>query len=86
MAARHKLTAEKKEVIADLIEMYGIKSTVDLQGALKDLLGGTIQEMLSAEHIPEYFVQFRCAHNLVAGEKVQHIRRVLEVIQRLGIL
>lgn len=44
-----KLTPEKKNVIADLIEMYDIKTTADLQNALKDLLGGTIQEMLEAE-------------------------------------
>jgi len=49
MAAKNKLTPEKKEVIADLIEMYNIRTTQDLQEALKDLLGGTIQEMLEAE-------------------------------------
>ena len=49
MTVRHKLTPEKKEVIADLIEMYGIQTTADLQDALKDLLGGTIQEMLESE-------------------------------------
>lgn len=49
MAVRHKLTPEKKEVIADLIQMYGIQTTADLQAALKDLLGGTIQEMLETE-------------------------------------
>lgn len=46
---RRKLTAEKKNVIASLIEAYDIKTTGDLQDALKDLLGGTIQEMLEAE-------------------------------------
>ena len=49
MAERHKLSPEKKEVIADLIQMYGIQTTADLQDALKDLLGGTIQEMLETE-------------------------------------
>lgn len=44
-----KLTPEKKNVIAELIEMYDIKTTKDLQNALKDLLGGTIQEMLELE-------------------------------------
>jgi len=44
-----KLSQEKKNVIADLIEMYNIKTTADLQNALKDLMGGTIQEMLEAE-------------------------------------
>jgi len=44
-----KLTAEKKEIIGNLIETYDIKTTKDIQEALKDLLGGTIQEMLESE-------------------------------------
>jgi len=44
-----KLTAEKKEIIGNLIEAYDIKTTKDIQEALKDLLGGTIQEMLESE-------------------------------------
>ena len=31
------------------METYDIKTTRDIQEALKDLLGGTIQEMLEAE-------------------------------------
>ena len=45
-----KLTEEKRNIIANLLETYEIKSTGDIQEALKDLLGGTIQEMLEAEH------------------------------------
>jgi len=48
MPAR-KLTPEKKDVIANLIEMYDIKSMSDIQEALKDLLGDTIQGMLETE-------------------------------------
>lgn len=44
-----RLTPEKKNIIASLIDMYDIKSTADLQNALKDLMGGTIQEMLEGE-------------------------------------
>jgi len=44
-----KLSEEKKEIIAQLLETYEIKTTADIQNALKDLLGGTIQEMLEAE-------------------------------------
>ncbi|MCP1226792.1 IS256 family transposase, partial [Sebaldella sp. S0638] len=36
-------------LIAQMIEMYDIKDTKDIQEALKDLLGGTIQNMLEAE-------------------------------------
>lgn len=49
MSARERMAPEKKEVIASLIEMYDIKSVADIQNALKDLLGGTIQGMLEAE-------------------------------------
>jgi len=44
-----KLTAEKREIISKLLETYNVKTTADIQKALKDLLGGTIQEMLETE-------------------------------------
>lgn len=40
---------EKKELLLNLIEMYDIKTAADLQDALKDMLGGTIQTMLEQE-------------------------------------
>jgi len=49
MAARHRLTPEKKELVAGLLEAYDIKTALDLQDALKDLFGGTLQGMLEAE-------------------------------------
>jgi len=49
MSGKEKLSPEKKDVIASLLETYDIKTTADLQEALKDLLGGTIQEMLESE-------------------------------------
>ncbi len=49
MARRRKLTEGKKNIIAGLIEEYDIKTANDIQEALRDLLGGTIQEMLEAE-------------------------------------
>ena len=39
----------KKNIIASLIEEYDIQTAADVQEALKDLLGGTIQEMMEAE-------------------------------------
>ena len=39
----------KKNIIANLIEEYDIKTTEDIQEALKVLLGGTIKSMLEAE-------------------------------------
>jgi len=44
-----KLSEEKRNIIANLLETYEIKTTADIQEALKDLMGGTIQEMLEAE-------------------------------------
>ena len=39
----------KKNIIGMLLEEYDIKSAKDIEDALKDLLGGTIQEMLESE-------------------------------------
>ena len=45
------LTEGKRNIINALINEYDIKTAEDIQDALKDLLGGTIQEMLEAEMI-----------------------------------
>ena len=39
---REKMSEGKKNIIADLIQEYDIKTAADIQEALKDLLGGTI--------------------------------------------
>ena len=39
----------KKEIIARLIDEYDIKSAADIQDALRDLLGETIQGMMESE-------------------------------------
>ncbi len=46
---RERMSEGKKNIIAGLIQEYDIKTAEDIQEALKDLLGGTIQEMLEAE-------------------------------------
>ncbi|WP_368487574.1 IS256 family transposase [Clostridium sp. BJN0013] len=46
---RETMSEGKKNIIAALINEYDIKSAEDIQDALKDLLGGTIQSMLEAE-------------------------------------
>ena len=46
---RERMSEGKKNIIAGLIQEYNIKSAEDIQEALKDLLGGTIQEMMEAE-------------------------------------
>lgn len=42
----------KKNIIASLLQEYDIKTTDDIKEALKDLLGGTIQSMLSESLLP----------------------------------
>ena len=49
MARKRRLNENKKNIIASLIEEYDIQTAADVQEALKDLLGGTIQEMMEAE-------------------------------------
>jgi putative transposase len=43
------MTEGKRNIIAGLLAEYDIKTAEDIQEALKDLLGGTIQNMLEAE-------------------------------------
>ncbi|WP_346939788.1 IS256 family transposase [uncultured Clostridium sp.] len=49
MKRKERLSEGKKNIIADLIREYDIHSAEDIQDALKDLLGGTIESMLAAE-------------------------------------
>ena len=44
-----EMTEGKREIIRGLLEEYDIESAQDIRDALKDLLGGTIREMLEAE-------------------------------------
>ena len=44
------MTEGKKNIISALLQEYDIQSAEDIQDALKDLLGGTIQEMLESEY------------------------------------
>lgn len=44
-----QMTEGKRDIIRKLIEEYDIETATDIQEALKDLLGGTIKEMMEAE-------------------------------------
>ena len=46
---RGQMTEGKRNIIYQLLEEYDIPSVEDIQDALKDLLGGTIKEMMEAE-------------------------------------
>ena len=43
------MTEVKRNIIQGLLQEYNIESAADIQEALKDLLGGTIKEMMEAE-------------------------------------
>lgn len=46
---REPMSDAKKNIIASLIDEYGIETAEDIQDALKDLLGETLETMLEAE-------------------------------------
>ena len=46
---RERMSDGKKNIITALIQEYDVKTADDIQNALKDLLGGTLKEMLQAE-------------------------------------
>ncbi len=45
------MTEGKRNIIQGLLQEYDIETADDIQDALKDLLGGTIQEMLVNENV-----------------------------------
>jgi len=49
MGKSSRMTEGKKDIIASLMQEYDIQSAEDIQDALKDLLGGTMEEMLKSE-------------------------------------
>ena len=44
-----QMTDGKRAIIQQLLQEYDIETAEDIQDALKDLLGGTIKEMMEAE-------------------------------------
>lgn len=46
---RVQTTEGKRNIIHQLLEEYNIQTAEDIQDALKDLMGGTIKEMMEAE-------------------------------------
>ena len=47
--SKHRISDEKLEIMKKIIEAFDVETTADLQEALKELLGGTIQMMLEQE-------------------------------------
>lgn len=46
---RVQMTEGKRNIIHQLLEEYDVQTAEDIQEALKDLLGGTIKEIMEAE-------------------------------------
>lgn len=44
-----QMTEGKRQIIQQLLQEYDIETAEDIREALKDLLGGTIKEMMEAE-------------------------------------
>ena len=74
---REPMSEGKKNIIGMLLEEYDIKSAKDIEDALKDLLGGTIQEMLESE-MDEHlgYQEYECSSNpdYRNGRKTKKIR------------
>ena len=49
ISRRQNMTDGKREIIRQLLSEYEIQTAQDIQDALKDLLGGTIKEMMEVE-------------------------------------
>lgn len=72
-----RLTEGKKNIIAALLEEYDIKSAEDIQDALKDLLGGTIQSMMESEmdnHLGYAPYERSDVDNSRNGKKIKKLR------------
>jgi Transposase and inactivated derivatives len=77
VAKRSRMTEGKKNIITSLLEEYDIQSAEDIQDALKDLLGGTIEEMLKlemADHLGYGEYERSDAHNARNGKKLKKVR------------
>lgn len=74
---KEKLSEGKKNIIAGLIEEYNIQSAEDIQDALKDLPGGTIENMLKSEldnHLGYSPYERAESSNLRNGSKPKMVR------------
>ena len=80
---REPMSEGKKNIIGMLLEEYDIKSAKDIEDALKDLLGGTIQEMLESE-LDEHlgYQEYERSGNPDSrnGKKTKKIRGVKDIL------
>ena len=74
---KNEIPEEKLEIMRQIIEKYDVETAADLQEALKDLLGGTIQTMLNQElesQIEERESSEEDYHNTRNGHKPKTLR------------
>ena len=74
---REPMSEGKKNIIEELIEAYDIRTAKDIEDALRDLMGGTIQEMLEAkldEHLGYSSYERSDSSNYRNGKKTKKIR------------
>ncbi|MEI3028780.1 MAG: IS256 family transposase [Ruminococcus sp.] len=74
---REPMSEGKKNIIAELIEEYDIRTAKDIEDALRDLMGGTIQEMLETEldeHLGYSSYERSDSSNYRNGKKTKKIR------------
>ena len=71
------MTEGKRNIIQGLLQEYDIETADDIQDALKDLLSGTIQEMLEAEmddHLGYAKYKSSSENNFRNGTKSKRVR------------
>ena len=77
---REPMSEGKKNIIAELIEEYDIRTAKDIEDALRNLMGGTIQEMLEAEldeHLGYRSYECSDSSNYRNGKKTKKIHENL---------
>ena len=77
MAKKKRMTEGKKNIIAALLQEYEVETAEDVQEALKDLLGGTLEEMLQAEmtdHLGYEEYERTESENARNGSKTKSVR------------
>ena len=78
---RVQMTEGKRNIIQQLLQEYDINSAEDIQDALKDLLGGTIKEMMEAEmddHLDMASQNVQIVMTIVMATKIRRSTAVTE--------
>lgn len=74
------MTEGKRNLIQGLLQEYDIQSAEDIQDALKDLLSGTIQDMLETEMDISNLLKLKRYHN--AQSESNHMIRICKTSKK----